>query len=234
MGDGADEERDDRECEAGDHDTDRGEVEIVASEAPPPRRRPAWEDAEPVTVSITVDSHCVPIERRIPRNRQPIHEAALALLEKGGVRTYEVAQALDSVAQFWERFSSGDADLEDFKDDFTGEKRRARKKAEAWLAKAIELLEPEDECPACKCGTVELNEAYELVCRGECGNVLRPAPEAVCEKCGEECDYHPEVCLCEKCQAETGQSPKGGHDDEEGSRDDGDSSSGEAEDQGAR
>jgi hypothetical protein len=234
MGEGTDEELDDREREASDQDPDRDQDEDLPGEAPPPRQRLAWELASPIDVGITIDSQCYPISQRVPRNRFPIHQAAVALLEKGQVKAYEVAQALDSVAQFWERFASGDADLEDFEDDFNGDKRRARKKEEARLAYLISVLEEDDECPICQCGTVGYNDGWDLVCRGECGNVLRPAPEAVCEQCGAECDYHPEVCLCSDCQAETGQSPKGGLDAEEGTRDDGHRHGGEAADQGDR
>ena len=182
-------------------------------------------------MKIEIDVQCYPPEQRVARLRKPIHDAALAMMVHGKVKPYQIAQALDSVGQFWERYASGDADLEDFENDFDGSRRRQRKKEEAWLAHAISILEPEDECPVCKCGTVELNESYELVCRGECGNVLRPAPEAVCENCGEECAYHPEVCLCEKCEAET----QGGQDAEaEGSTDDDHRSSREEADQGDR
>lgn len=33
-------------------------------------------------------------------------------------------------------------------------------------------LTENDECPNCHCGTLEYNDA-ELVCRGECGNVIK-------------------------------------------------------------
>lgn len=69
---------------------------------------------------ITIDSQCYPAERQIPRIRKPIHDVALSLLMHGRLKPYQIAQALDNVASFWERFSSGDAELEDFEHDFDG------------------------------------------------------------------------------------------------------------------
>lgn len=34
-------------------------------------------------------------------------------------------------------------------------------------------VEEDEECPNCKNGTLEVNEAGEVVCRGECGAVIR-------------------------------------------------------------
>lgn len=181
-------------------------------------------------VNINIDVQCYPPERQTPRIRKPIHDLALALLRHGELKPYQIAQALDTVGGFWERYSSGDADLSDFYTDFDGSRRREAKKAQKWLEAAIARLEPGDECPLCRKEIVQIDSEYNIVCAGECG-VVRPAPEAVCENCGEECAYHPELCLCKKCEAES----QGGQDAEaKRDRDDGDNSSGEAEDQGAR
>jgi hypothetical protein len=189
----------------------------------------AWECEVPVIASIEVDVQCYPPERRIARIRKPIHEMAKVLLDCG-VKHYQISQALGTVGEFWERMSSGDAELEDFETDFDGSKRRAAKKAKKWLEHAISILLPGDQCPICKKAHVQIDQEYNIVCAGECG-VVRPAPEAVCENCGEECAYHPELCLCKKCEAES----QGGQDAKaERDRDDGDDGSGEAEDQGAR
>lgn len=43
---------------------------------------------------------------------------------------------------------------------------------ESWVMTLEPSLEPEDECPNCKNGTLEQGEG-ELVCRGECGHIFQ-------------------------------------------------------------
>lgn len=144
-----------------------------------------WEQERPVEVPITIAVQCYPRESQTKCIRRPIHELALALLAKGQLRAYEIAHALDTVGQFWERVGSGDAELEDFEDDFDGDKRRARKKAAKWLAHAILILEPGDECPLCKSVHVAIDADENIVCVGECG-VVREAPEPETEPDGSQ------------------------------------------------
>lgn len=99
-----------------------------------------WETAPPRRVEITIDAQCYPIEKRATHVRLPIHAAAVALYEHGNVDAYSIAQALDSVSRFWERLSTGDAKMADFENDFTGEKRRNRKKT-----RKVNIQWPTDE-----------------------------------------------------------------------------------------
>ena len=39
-------------------------------------------------------------------------------------------------------------------------------------------LEQDDECPLCRCGTIEIDGTGAAVCRGECGSIIRTAREA--------------------------------------------------------
>ena len=78
-----------------------------------PRRIPEWEDAEPIEVKVTLDHQCYPIERRIPRYGNPIHQVAKAL-HRAGVSAYSIHQALSSVSSFWGKVSSGDRTIDDY------------------------------------------------------------------------------------------------------------------------
>lgn len=51
--------------------------------------------------------------------------------------------------------------------------KRHREEAEDNDKDEIDTLTDGDECPNCASGTLEVNVAGELVCRGECGAVLR-------------------------------------------------------------
>lgn len=97
------------------------------------------ETASPVIMSVTIDCQCYPPEKQIARMRSSIQEVALALHTYGNLKPYQIAQSLDAMRYFWERFEAGDIKLKDFECDFTGEKRKARLLTEAAsTAKAVD------------------------------------------------------------------------------------------------
>lgn len=61
-----------------------------------------------------------------------------------------------------------------YSEDSTPERREIIEKTNSELKKLFvapeeAILQPEDECPNCKNGTLERSEDGQLVCRGECG-----------------------------------------------------------------
>jgi hypothetical protein len=73
-----------------------------------------WENKKPVTVTVTIEPQCHPVDKRIKYIRDPIHQVCIALLQHGQLKPYQVQQALDSVSAFWTAMAAQDATLEDF------------------------------------------------------------------------------------------------------------------------
>jgi hypothetical protein len=159
----------DREREAGNKDPNRHAAAAETAEDIEPRRMP-WDDAAPAIVEVMVDSQCYPTEQRVPRIRRPLHQAALALFEHGGTKPYEIAQALESVYRFWARHASGDAALEDFEEDFDGDRRRAAKRVRH-REELLRTLDPGDRCPMCGDSTVDYEDG-DLICLDNCAVLL--------------------------------------------------------------
>lgn len=95
-----------------------------------------------MTLEVTIDVQCYPIEKQIERMRRPIQAVALALYKEGNLKPYQIAQSLDTMRYFWERVERGDISLEDFENDFNGEARKARLLAEAKAAAEAAAQQP--------------------------------------------------------------------------------------------
>jgi hypothetical protein len=65
-------------------------------------------------VTITVDYHCYPMDKRTGKIGIPFHQLALRLLEVTDVKKYQLAQALDSLSTFWSKCDRGDAEPGDY------------------------------------------------------------------------------------------------------------------------
>lgn len=73
-----------------------------------------WETAKPVTVEVTIETQCQPLERRTRYISQPIHEICQAMHKHGDLRPYQIQQALSSLSSFWAKVAGGDANPEDY------------------------------------------------------------------------------------------------------------------------